>query len=66
VGWKKARSNLIRLIFSDLLLTGAFLLKMQAATLNNLYHLYMVIFGGDSLKNSGQNLLCTVTLNFNP
>lgn len=50
VGWKKARTNFVHLIFSDLLLTGAFLLKMQAATLNNLYHLYMVTFGGGSLK----------------
>jgi len=31
--WKKVRSNFIHHIFSDLLLTGAFLLKMQAATL---------------------------------
>jgi hypothetical protein len=44
----------------------AFLLKMQAATLNNLYHLYMITFGGGSLTNSVQNLLCTVTTNFNP
>jgi hypothetical protein len=64
--WKKALSNLIHLIFRDLLLTRAFLLKMQAATPNNFYHLYMVIFGGGSLKKSVQNLRCTVTTNFNP
>lgn len=40
--------------------------KNASSHTQDLYHLYMVIFDGGSVKNSVQNLLCTVTTNFNP